>query len=364
MTVPAYFPLPVTVDEITARWLTAALRQRAPGVAVRGFEILDVVDTTTTKVRINLQLDDAGKRAGIPGRVIVKGGFQPHGRGLDHMHLREVRGYRDVFPLIPLPSPACYFADFDPGRRQGIVIMEDLIQRDVRFCHATRPQTHREIISRLSLLARFHASTWNSPLIAPGGPLAALVEFFDATQPWIEHYGVPEHWNGLIAPQRGVDTSTRFHDRERMIAAWNRMASLGKTLPQCVLHGDVHLGNLYTDAAGEPEFLDGLSCRGPAMLEVAYFIAASVDLADRRNWEGAFVRHYLDELARHGAEAPDFDAAMRQYAVFQIYGHFVWLATESDHQPEEVKTANAARVGQAMLDRHSVELAERLQRLD
>lgn len=26
-----YFPLPLTVDEVTAEWLTAALRQRAPG---------------------------------------------------------------------------------------------------------------------------------------------------------------------------------------------------------------------------------------------------------------------------------------------------------------------------------------------
>ena len=86
------------------------------------------------------------------------------------------------------------------------------------------------------------------------------------------------------------------------------------------------------------------------MLEVSYYISASIDLADRRRWEGALVRHYLNELAHHGVAVPAFDEAMREYAIFLIYGHFVWLATESEHQSEEVKTANAARVGQAMLD--------------
>jgi hypothetical protein len=30
------FPLPITVDEVTAEWLTAALRTRAPDVTVLG----------------------------------------------------------------------------------------------------------------------------------------------------------------------------------------------------------------------------------------------------------------------------------------------------------------------------------------
>ena len=357
---PPYFPLPVEVGEISAAWLTAALRQHRPEVTVLDFEIVDVVHTTTTKARVRLQLDEAGQKAGIPDVIIVKGGFQPHGRDLDHMHLREVRGYRDVYPGNPLPTPACYFADFDAGRRQGIVIMEDLLQRHVHFCHATQPQTYAEMLARLSILARFHARTWNSPRIAPGGPWADLVEFFAATQPWVEHYAVPEHWDRLIRTPRGVATSVLFHDRTRMVDAWNRVAHFGRKLPQCVLHGDVHLDNLYTDAAGNPEFLDGLSCRGPAMLEVSYFVAASVDLSDRRNWEGALVGHYLDELARQGIEPPLFDEAMRQYALFQIYGYFVWLATESDHQSEEVKTCNSARVGQAMIDLRTLELVERL----
>ena len=75
---------------------------------------------------------------GFPKLLILKGGFEPHSRVLCHMHEREVRGYRDVLPIVKLPSPACYFADYDPERQQGIIIMDDLVARGVTFCHATQ----------------------------------------------------------------------------------------------------------------------------------------------------------------------------------------------------------------------------------
>src|SRR5215831_9973062 len=142
---PTILPLPITVEEITPIWLTSALRTRAPGVTVHGFDVVDVVNTTTTKVRLRLDRDAAATDAGIPELVIVKGGFQEHGRELEKMHLREVRAYRDVFPEVPLRTPRCYFAEFDAERRQGIVILEDLVARGVEFCHATRPQSQERV---------------------------------------------------------------------------------------------------------------------------------------------------------------------------------------------------------------------------
>ena len=344
------FPLPVTVEEVTPGWLTAALRTRAPGVTVKGADLLEVINTTTTKIRLRLDLDEAGRAAGIAERIIVKGGFQAHSRELQHMHLREVRGYRDVYPVNPLPSPACYFADFDAERQQGIVIMEDLSARGVEFCHATRPQSHEQVAQRLTMLARFHAKTWDTPDIAPGGRFGDLVDFFDVMRGFFDKYTSPENWQRMITAPRGVATSTRFHAREWMIDAWDKATRFGQQLPYCVLHGDVHLGNLYLEPDGSPGFLDTLASRGPGMLEVSYHISASVDVADRPRWEGALVRHYLDELAANGATPPTFDEAMRQYAVFLSYGFFIWVTTESHYQPEAVNTVNAMRMSAAMLD--------------
>ncbi|MDE2405782.1 MAG: phosphotransferase [Sphingomonadales bacterium] len=340
---------------MTADWLTAAFRETLPGVTVLRAEVLEVIHSTTTKIRMKLELDEAGKAAGIATQVIVKGGFQEHSRGMDHMHLREVRGYRDIYPENPLPHPACWFAGFDPAARQGILVMEDLSVRGVEFCHATKPQSREQVARRLGLLAAFHARTWDSDAIRPGGKWADLVDFFDVMRGFFDTKTSPENWARLTALPRGVAVSERFRGRAWMIDAWNRVTAYGQSLPYCVLHGDVHLGNLYIEPDGTPGFLDTLASRGPGMLEVAYHVAAAVDVADRAAWEGALVRHYLDELARHGATAPSFDAAMEQYALFQVYGHFIWLTTESHYQPEAVNTANAMRTGMAMLDHRTAE---------
>jgi hypothetical protein len=350
------FPLPITVEEITPEWLTLALRTRAPGVTVHDFEVVDVVETTTTKVRLRLDRDAAAIDAGIPELVIVKGGFQAHGRELSKMHLREVRSYRDVFPRVPLRTPACFFADYDAERLQGIVIMEDLVARGAEFCHATKPQTYEQVARRLSALAAFHAPTWDSPELSPRGTWGDLVDFFDVMRGFFDRYTSAEHWPRFITAPRGAATSVRFHDRDWMVDSWTRVTGFGQSLPQCVLHGDVHLGNLYIDTDGAPGFFDPLASRGPGMLEVSYHVSASVDLADRARWEGDLVRHYLGELRASGAEPPPFDEAMRQYAIFLIYGLFIWMTTESHYQTEVVNTANAARVSAAMLDHDSIGL--------
>ena len=358
MTETRHRPLPITVEEITRDWLTAALRTRTPDVTVRDFEVVDVNRGTCTKIRLRLSLDEAGKRAGIPELVILKGGFEAHARELSHMHEREVRGYRDVIPAIGLPTPTCHFADYDPERLQGIVIMDDLVARGVTFCHAQQPQSFEQVARRLGVLARFHAHSWASPDIEAGGRWGDLPNFFEAMQGFFERYVAPETWQRFTASPRGAAVSVRFHDRDWMAESWARLRRYSDGLPHCVLHGDIHLGNLYIEADGTPGFLDTLASLGPGMLEVSYHVSASIDSADRARWEGALVQHYLDELVRHGARAPSFDEAMRQYGILLVYGLFIWMTTESQYQPEAVNAANAARVSAALLDHDTLGLLE------
>ena len=110
------------------------------------------------------------------------------------------------------------------------------------------------------------------------------------------------------------------------------------------------MGNLYIYPDGTPGFFDSIVSRGPGMLEVSYHISASLDTSDRASAEGSLVQHYIDELKRHGADAPSFEHAMEQYVVFLLYGYFIWMTTEADRQSEPVNTANVARVSNAMLD--------------
>lgn len=352
-------PLPLSLDEVTLEWLTAALRRHSPALEIRSFEITQTEFATCTKLWIRLDLDAATNATNIPERVVLKGGFETHSREYYQMHEREVRGYRDVFPVAYLPHPECYFADYDPIARQGIIIMEDLSARGVTFCNALQPQNYNQVAGRLSALAHYHASTWNSPDVKSGGRWSDLV-FFDKFDQLFQKYSQPELWNARVALPRGTAMSRRFHDREWMLDAYSKMVLRAHELPQCVLHGDAHLGNTYAYPDGSPGFVDIVTSVGPALLDVTYNIVSSVDIADRRDWEGALIQHYLHELTQKVADAPSFEEAMRQYSMFMVYGYFAWLKNEPHHQIEPIATAVTSRFNAAMLDRDVIGLFQRL----
>ena len=353
----AAFPLPLTLAEITPDWLTRALCTRAPGVSVRGVEVVNQINGTSTKIRLRLDMDEAGRAAGIPELVILKGGFESHSRAMAHRHDSEVRGYRDVYSVVDLPTPACYFADYDEEREQGIVIMEDLVASGVTFCSALRPDSFEAVARRLSALAKFHAQTWTQA----GGEAKTRWAMLRDGQSYLREYmnlylDKPEEWQRFVSSPRGAATSVRFHDLQRMIAAFDRLTELSVALPKCINHGDTHSNNLFVFPDGTPGFFDSLPGWGPAMKEVSYHVTCALDTADRRRWDHALVQHYLDELRGHGVDAPGFDAAMKQFGQFLLNGHIIFLVNESFYQPEAVNTAYTARFSAAMIEHDTLGL--------
>lgn len=346
-------PLPLRIEDIDRDWLNRALRTRAPEATLRAFDILDVNHGTCTKIRLRLDLDEPGRRAGIPERVILKGGFEPHSRAMHYMHESEVRAYRDVLPVLGLPSPACYFAEFDPERRQGIVIMEDLTARGVTFCNPLQPQKREQVARRLGELARFHAKTWGSPALRSGR--------WEWLEPMIPEGGghlaqflEPDVWQRYVELPRGRAASIYFQDVHWMRTALDRLAVLAAQLPHAVLHGDTHLGNLYIDPDGTPGFFDSVPHRWPAIEEVTYHITCALDPIDRRRWENDLVALYLEELARHGVTPPRLEDALKHYAAFLAFGFCIFIVNDSTFQPESINTAYTARFSAAMIDNDTI----------
>src|SRR4029450_6809422 len=74
--------LPREISDISAAFLTEALRQRFPGITVTDFRIPLVHHGFTTILRLELELDEAGKASGLPSTIIMKGGFEPETRGI------------------------------------------------------------------------------------------------------------------------------------------------------------------------------------------------------------------------------------------------------------------------------------------
>lgn len=351
-------PLPLAIDEISYEWLVRALRTRAPHAGLDDFAITRVENGTCTKIRMTLELDEAGRRAGIARKVILKGGFEPHSRAMRDMHLAEIRGYRDVLPALKLPSPACYFAEFDHARAQGIVIMEDLTARDVTLCHPLQPHAPEQVSRRLIELARFHARSWDSVELRPGGRWNILSTTLEGGH--LQRLLEPETWRRYLDKPRGRASSVRFHDPRWMAEALDRLAVLAARLPQCVVHGDTHLGNLYIEQDGTPGFFDSLPHRWAPFGEVAYHIGCALDQIDRRDHERELIGVYVDELRRCGVSPPTFDQAMQYYSAFLAFGFCIFMVNEAHWQPEAVNTAYTARFSAAMIDNDTVGALEEI----
>ncbi len=348
-------PMPLKVEQIDREWLTAALRVNAPGVTVLDFELVDVIHATSTSVKLRLEMDEAGKKAGIPEIVFVKGGFEEHSRELAFMHTIEALGYRDLLPGAGLNTPECYFADVDEEGAQAIVIMEDLTLRGGQFGHLRITRNQDEVAQGLSLLAAYHSRTWDSPVFGPDHEYGWVLQ----TTPFeTEAYGdrlTPEGHKKYMALPRAAAASTYFQDLDWIIDARRRIAAFSETTPHSILHGDPHPGNVFFQDNGNVAFFDIVPRRGPAMFEAAYHITLSLDPMDRPHWEKDLVRHYLAELKAHGVNPPSFEDAMFQFGVYLAEAYFLCVYNPPVVS-EDTLVAPVLRLSNAMIDHDSIGL--------
>lgn len=166
--------LPLTVEEITASWLTEALQLRHAGVQVRALQVSELLHGTSTKARVRLDYADD---CDLPATMIVKGGFEAHSAPMQGMYEREARFYNDVQPFLPINSPRCFYAGSDPDSYQSIVVMEDLDARAAHYCSALQTEGFADVARRLEAMAGFHAAFRGKSAggvflsaISPGGP--------------------------------------------------------------------------------------------------------------------------------------------------------------------------------------------------
>jgi hypothetical protein len=355
--------LPIAPEQITADWLTEALRTNRPGVTVRALTLGEAMHGTATKVRLNVVYDAAG-HASLPQTLIVKGGFSAHRELMYREYMLEARFYSELAPrLQSVRVPRCFSARWNDQQRQAIVILEDLDVRGASFCRVQRTLTYAQAAAQLEMLSALHAQWWLSSEFGPGGALA----WVEALDPLPEGQAgtyqrsrlQPDVYAQCMALPRGIAVSNHFHDRDRMERAMERLRELDRVGAHCLLHTDPHLGNLYLDEAGRPGLLDWQSVRkGPWSHDFTYFLVSSLDMLDRREWERPLLRHYLEALGSRGVTPPTFDDAWQAYRAQCVYGLYYWLVNPIEFQVEVNNCAVAPRFAFAAIDHGTFDLLQ------
>jgi hypothetical protein len=346
--------LPLIVDELTADWLTHALGLQYAGVEVLGMAIEDVMHGASTKFRVRTEYNECGMDAGLPAKLIVKGGFEDHSsiEANAQMYRREMRYYRDVATFLQMRAPKCYYAGRDPDTYQSIVIIEDLTLRGVEFYNAYKTQTYEQVAKRLDAMARYHAQTWESAEFAKGGRLAWVPKRCGSPhfRKRAEHYLSEDVWQSFMELPRGAAAPKPLRDVSWMRGALGKLAVAHEEVPNCLIHGDSHLGNVYEEADGTPGFFDPQIARAPWSVEVSYHMVGALEVADRRRWERPLLAHYLGRLEAYGVDVPPYEEAWDAYCRDIAHGLYIWLVNESVFQEEKINTANATRFGMAAID--------------
>lgn len=354
--------IPQTLQDITPQWMSAIMSRQYPGVEVKSVAVSDFIGHKPNKARVQVDYNAAGKKAGLPGSLFVKGGFKGVKNetasgidaGLDIGTELELLAYQDLVSHLDVNTPHVYSVIFDRNSYNGIVVMEDLSSSNATFMKQSPGLSYAQAVAFVDALARIHAPWLNSAALATGGlfgPTSSLAERSARLQNgYLDLMATTPRWGDYVAAPRGAAVPRMFQDAGRIAAAQKKMNELHQACARTVVHGDEHLGNLYFDANGKPGFIDWCARIEPWVISVSYFLVVTLDVFDRRHWERSLLTLYLERLALYGATAPSFEEAWLMYRCTMLYPFLVWFINSAKWQPEAVNTRNTVRGAQAMMD--------------
>ncbi|OHV21350.1 hypothetical protein BBK14_26860 [Parafrankia soli] len=330
---------PAPRDETTVlspEWLTAMLDR--PGAVVTGTEVTQRLETVATKVRFRLHYADPQPGVNAPTDLCAKGYFNPamHGRSSS----TEADFYRQLAPVLPVHTPPCLHAAVDSETGHALIIMTDLVEAGATFLDPTVDYSADQAAATLDQLAALHAATWTAAGggagtdTAPGVDKAVAATLFPPRLATLAGLMNADYLQGQLDDGRAPDVDDSTRRADRLIAAMHALARVGVDQPRCLVHGDLHTGNVYRLADGSPGLIDWQVVQyGVWALDVSYHLAAVLDPDERGRAERGLLDHYLDRLATRGVTPPPRDDAWCAYRAHLPYGYYLWSITRAVDRP-------------------------------
>lgn len=334
--------LPMSLDEVTAPWLTSVLSARYPGVVVTRLVLSGQIGGTATKVRLELEYNEAGAKYGLPASAWLKGGFETHVYAHAPTYIAEARFFEEWAPKMSINIPKSYWSGVD-GDRQGLVLLEDLADRGATYGRSTNPLTPDQALAVMNERGKMHARFWNDPQLAT---LRSYTDRFAGANHFMDKLTKPEVYGPHTETARFATAPARLKDPQVYRAVMEALYAITDQGAQTLNQGDSHLGNVFFEADGTVGILDWQAyIRASFMCDTAYFLPGALTVEDRRRHEQDLLKQYLEGLKAQGVkDVPGWDEAWLLYRKYVIHG-FAWSVTTVDFHPEDVIMAYAERYG-------------------
>jgi hypothetical protein len=302
---------PTTADDITAEWLTAALAERHPGADVASVEIVERHEVTNAHAKLAVTYRESG---GAPASMFCK--LPPNDDRRDSiiatgMGHREARFYAELAPSVAMRVPEAHVARTDDDGLFAI-LLEDLVQTGCQVSDGTWGIPVDSVAGAIEDLAALHFRFEDPARRAAEAPWVTVNKpasnSYGAT---MLRYGIENHRDRL---------SDAFVDiAELYIAHHDELQGLWHEGPHTIIHGDVHIGNLFMDGS-RVGFLDwGIINVNTPMRDISYLMTMAMSIDDRRRNERDLIRFYLDLRQAAGVAEITFDEAWRAHRIHASY---------------------------------------------
>jgi hypothetical protein len=316
--------IPAGPAELTAEWLTQALRQS--GTIVKS--TIDSFDMEIIGEGVGLmgQLACVTPRydrpeVGAPPTLIAKFPAEAEeNRELGNhfrFYEREIRFYRELADEIELRTPRCYYSAMDIEADRYVLLLEDLAPARVGDQLVGCSRQEAELAVRE--LAKFHATWWDSqrmeqidwmPYANDSVNRYVQDSYQDAWEPFVERFANQ-------VPKAVLKTGEKLANKLSTIQ--DQMADP----PRTITHTDFRLDNLFfaTPEGGDPlSVIDWqLSSRVRGVYDVAYFMSQSVRRDERSASEMDILRAYHRVLVENGVRGYDFERCLRDYRLCTLF---------------------------------------------
>jgi len=297
-----------TPEQITAEWLTGALRPVASaGARVTGFRPSELGMGKVGRC-IRYQLIWSEPQAG-PASVIGKFPAADErsrrtGVGSD-VYRRELLFYQRLAPKVRMSVPECHLAEFEEDSGGFVLLLSDAAPAVPRDQLAGA--SPGDVARALEELVRLQAPFWGgaglagqdwlpTPAATAARRTAAIYQLMSAG--FLARYG-PR----LTPPTVAVLERFTAHVR-----GWGAAAQAPFTLS----HGDFRLDNLLFDGDRLTVVDWQTVALGPATNDVAYLIGGALPTDTRRRHEDELYRHYHQALSDAGVGHPQDWTAYRR----------------------------------------------------
>jgi hypothetical protein len=318
--------IPRTPAEVTADWLTAALRgtETIKESSVTSFDMEP--DIAAGKgfmgllARITLHYDqpEQGAPASLVGKFPTYGPENRVVADLFRLYETETRFYEELAHKVDLRTPRRYHSARATDSTDFILLMEDLAPACVGDQVVGCPTAHAELAIRE--LAKFHAAWWENPRLAEYDWIWAFnhpVRKESSQGAYQQSWGPFKEIWGKLVPAAVLDLGERFYSKIPQLL--DRLAAP----PVTISHGDYRLDNLFfaTPEGGDPlAVVDWqVMTLGNGLFDLAYFMAGAMPPADRRATEMDLLHMYHEILIGGGVKNYDFAQCLLDYRTSALF---------------------------------------------